>query len=158
MNYLRACVLAFGGYYFGYEVAIMNPMTEPLGKLIYNLEGDDFVDFKSYVNTFFTLGALIAVGLAGPLSNLIGRIRWLIILEVLSVALGYAYTVKSLPVLYIARTLSGMISGSNSALGLVAISEMFPSAIAGFSGLFLYIVLTSFILITSLLKIILGSD
>lgn len=37
MNYFRACILAFGGYYFGYEVGIMNPMALPLGKYVYEL-------------------------------------------------------------------------------------------------------------------------
>jgi MFS family permease len=158
MNYFRACVLAFGGYYFGYEVGIMNPMALPLGKYVYNLDTEAQKKFESNVNSFFTLGALVAVGLAGPLSNAIGRVRWLIILEIIGVCLGYAYTIKEVWVLYLARTISGVISGSNSALGLVAISEMFPSSIAGFSGLFLYIVLTGFILLTSFFKPFLDND
>jgi MFS family permease len=158
MNYLRACILAFGGYYFGYEVGIMNPMATPLGSLVYKLEGSALDSFRSNVNSFFTLGALVAVGLAGPLSNTIGRVRWLIILEVIAVGFGYVYTIENTTALYVARAVSGMIAGSNGALGLVTISEMFPSVIAGFSGLFLYIVLTSFILITSLFKPILSTD
>lgn len=101
---------------------------------------------------------MIAVGLAGPLSNTIGRVRWLIVLEAIGITLGYAYTIKSRMVLYIARALSGVISGSNSAIGLVAISEMFPGSISGFSGLFLYIVLTGFILLTSFFRPFLGND
>ena len=158
MNYLRACVLAFGGYYFGYEVGIMNPMAKPLGEYVYKLSGSDLDNFTANVNSFFTLGALVAVGLAGPISNAIGRVRWLIILELIAVSLGYVYTIENTTSLYVARAVSGMISGSNGALGLVTISEMFPSVIAGFSGLFLYIILTSFILITSLLKPILSTD
>lgn len=158
MNYLRACVLAFGGYYFGYEVGIMNPMATPLGQLVYNLKDKELDNFRANVNSFFTLGALVAVGLAGPLSNTIGRVRWLIILELIAVSFGYVYTIENTTALYIARAVSGVIAGSNGALGLVTISEMFPSVIAGFSGLFLYIVLTSFILITSLLKPILSTD
>jgi MFS family permease len=100
----------------------------------------------------------VAVGLAGPLSNKIGRVRWLIILETISVFTGYLYTIKSTTILYICRAISGVVAGSNGALGIVAINEMFPSAIGGFSGLFLYIVLTSFILITSLFKPFLGTD
>jgi MFS family permease len=157
MNYFRAIILAFGGYYFGYEVGIMNPMADPLGKMVYNLTGDELKDFQANVNSFFTIGALIAVGVAGPLSNAIGRVRWLMILEVIGIALGYAYTIKNVYILYTARAISGIISGTNSALGLVAISEMFPSSIGGFSGLFLYIVLTGFILLTSFFEPILGS-
>ena len=152
MNYFRAMVLAFGGYYFGYEVGIMNPMASPLGKIVYGLDDKQYPDFEANVNSYFTIGALIAVGLAGPISNTVGRIRWLIALEVFGIALGYVYTMKSLTLLYLARAVSGIISGSNSALGLVAISEMFPGSIAGFSGLFLYIVLTGFILLTSFFK------
>ena len=158
MNYSRAILLAFGGYYFGYEVAIMNPMADPLGQIVYNLKGGELKDFQSNINAAFTLGALVAVGLAGPLSNSIGRIRWLMILEMMGIGLGYVYTIKSVYVLYLARALSGVISGSNSALGLVAISEMFPSAITGFTGLFLYIMLTGFILITSSIKPLLGNS
>lgn len=119
-------ILAFGGYYFGYEVGIMNPMASPLGKIIYKLEGDDYTTFEADVNSFFALGALVAVGLVGPISNTIGRVRWLTIVEIVGVALGYVYTIENKTVLYIARIVSGIIAGSNAALGLVAISEMFP--------------------------------
>lgn len=100
----------------------------------------------------------MAVGLTGSLSNTIGRVRSLIILEIISVCFGYVYTIESTTALYISRTVTGFIAGSNTTLGLVAISEMFPSAITGFSGLFLYIVMTSFILFSSLLKPILSTD
>ena len=97
---------------------------------------------------FFIVGALIASGLSGPIAKAFGRIRWLIFLEVLSIALGYFYTIKSLTVLYTVRAVTGVIAGTNTSIGFVAISEMLPSSVNGISGLFLYIVSTGFMLVT----------
>ena len=152
MNYIRACVLAFGGYYGGFCLGIMNPMAVPLGKNLYKLEGDDYKNFESNVNAYFTLGALVAVGLSGPLSNLIGRVRWMIVMEIVGIGLGYLYTIENVTALYVARCVSGVISSSGFTIGVIAIAEMFPGSISGFCGLFMYITLTGFILITSCIK------
>ena len=45
----------------------------------------------------------------------------------MGIAFGYIYTIKSLYLLYFARAISGVISGSSYAVGVVAFSEMFSS-------------------------------
>ena len=60
MNYIRGLTLALGGYYFGYYIAITNPMVKPL-ILLYDLHDDPVThddaatQFKGNINAFFSL-------------------------------------------------------------------------------------------------------
>ena len=146
MNYLRAITLALGGYYFGYYIGITNPMADPL-TTYYNIDKDSITGFKGNINSFFSLGAMVSVFLVGPLSNIIGRVRVLILAEVIGIITSYLYTIKSVPLLLTLRAVGGVITGINSGVGPVALSEMFPGPITGFGGLFLYFSITSFILL-----------
>ena len=90
---------------------------------------------------------MFTVFLVGPLSNIIGRVRVLILSEIMSLICCYLYTIKSIPLLYFVRAVGGIITGINSGVGPVALREMFPSSVTGFAGVFLYFSLTSFILL-----------
>ena len=141
-------ILAAGGYYFGYYVGIMNPLGTPLAKDVYDLKTKTQVDeFNGNVNFYFCIGTFIACFIAGILADAVGRIRVIMLTEVLCFVTSYLYTVQNLNVLYAVRFVSGLVTGMIAGVVPVALAEMFPPAISGFGGLFFYLCLTGFILL-----------
>ena len=146
LNYFRAFIIGFGCYYLGYYIGILNPMGNPLAKIVYKMEDkNEIASFVGNLNLYYSLGAMISVFVVGPLSDTIGRIKLLIICEVISIGTGYLYTIKSTTILLMTRAIGGVIAGLNSSAGPIALAEMFPSAVTGAGGLFLYFSVTSFI-------------
>lgn len=147
-----------GGYYFGYYIAIFNPLGEPLAEKVYNYTGDQKLNLIGNLNLFFTIGAAISVFLSGPLSNLIGRIRLILFLEFLALGTCLLYSFKSVTILLALRAASGIITGLNAAVVPVALTEMFPGSLSGFTGVFFYFSLTCFILLSFFVNPLCGSE
>lgn len=157
-NYLRAIALAMGGYYFGYYIGIFNPLGTPLVERVYNRTGDAKDDLVGSINLYFTLGAAISVFISGPLADFFGRIRLILFCEVIAVLTCALYWIESVPVLLGVRFLSGIITGINAGIVPVTLTEMFPSSLTGFGGLFFYFALSSHILLGSFANPICGSE
>lgn len=160
MNWFRAIVLAFGGYYCGFAFRIMNPIMIPFAVHVYNLEegSEDFLRFESNSNTYYTVGGFISVCLGGFLFNTFGRVRVLIFLEMISVGLAYPYTIKNIQLFYWLRFTTGIVASINFSMGVMTIKELFPRSIYGTSGLITYLVFTIFGFTTSLIKPIFKTD
>ena len=158
-NYIRAVTIAAGGYYLGYYLGIMNPLGTPLAKDVYNLKTKDEIDeFNGNVNFYFSAGTFISCFVAGILADAIGRIRLIMLTEILSFFVAYLYTIQNLPTLYFNRVLSGTVSGLMSSSVPIALAEMFPPTITGFGGLFFYLCLSGFMLLGWFSPFICGSS
>ena len=144
-NYTKMIILALGCYYFGYFNAVFNPIGKSLGQVVYQINDDSKLNgFLGSLNSYFAFGGAFAVLISGPVSNHIGRVRLLILAEVVALSTFYLYTLKSITLLLSLRFVGGMIAGLNMNIGTAAIIEMFPTTISGFGGLFVYLSLTSF--------------
>lgn len=157
-NYLRAIALSMGGYYFGYYIGIFNPLGNPLVERVYNRTGDARDQLVGNINLFFTLGAAISVFISGPLADLVGRIRLILVCEIVAIVTCALYWIESVPVLLGVRFLSGIITGINAGIVPFTLTEMFPSSLTGFGGLFFYFALSSHILLGSFANPICGSE
>lgn len=158
-NLFLTCLLTSGTYHFGYYNGIFNPLGEPLLKHVYNItDKSQLATLEGNLNMYFTMGGLLAVIFSGKIADKIGRIKLLTYLELLSLVTYSLYSMKNLNILLTARFISGIISSTNAAIGLVAIKEMMPEKKISFGGLFLYLCLTSFILIAWFTNPIYGSN
>ena len=147
--YFLAAIIAMGGYSIGYYISIFNPLGEPLAEHVYGLNKQTNPSKDGFIgnlNLFFTLGAFFSVLFSATICRWIGRIRMLIILELVAMAAIAGYMVKDINILYICRFLSGIVGGANGCVTYIATKEMMPAKVAGFGGLFLYFCLTSCIL------------
>lgn len=79
------------------------------------------------------------------------------ILEVIAFFTSLAYSVKSIFLLLVLRTISGVVAGLGTAIVPIALTEMFPSNLSGFGSFFQYLCVSSFILIGMFANPICGS-
>ena len=158
-NYLRAFLLASTIYYSGYYMGIMNPMGEILTRLVFRIETDQQAnEFIGNCNLLLCIGAMVSFFFVGPAANKLGRVRLLILSELLGVCLGLGYAVQSIPVFYLMRTLTGVAVGFIGGVVPIALSELFPSEITGVAGCFAYFSSTSFTLVGWLTPYFFGND
>ena len=147
-NYIRAMIIASAFYYMGYYYGIMNPMGTILAKEVFGKTTKPEIDaFNGNVNLYFCLGCNVSILLVGPIVDLLGRIRVIILVEATGLALVSLYLVENLTVLYVTRALDGALSGLLIGACSIALAEMFPREVTGFGGLFTYLSMTSFILL-----------
>ena len=147
-NYLRAMVIASAFYYMGYYYGIMNPIGTVLAKKIFHMSTQEEIDaFNGNVDFYFCVACNVSSFLVGPLVNIFGRIRLLIIIEIAGIVLASLYLVEDLTVLYVTRGIDGILSGLIVGVCSISLSEMFPSKVTGFGGVFMYLSMTFFILL-----------
>lgn len=125
-NLFKATVMSLGGAYFGFYIAIFNPMGDPLLKKVYKISDENYGSMDGNMNLYFSLGALFCVLLSGPVSDKIGRHTVVFIGEILALITYYGYTVKNIYILQIVRFFGGIIAGINTATAQLYIKELMP--------------------------------
>ena len=129
-------------------MAILNPIGKIMGRLVYELKTDKEVnDFLGNSNLCISGAAMISFFFIGPLANLVGRVRLLMISELVTLVLAAGYFVHSIEFFYGIRVISGLVVGIIAGGVPVSLSEMFPSSVRGIAGCFSYFSGTSFSLI-----------
>lgn len=116
--------LSLAALHFGYYLAIFNPMGEPLFTHVYGFDKDEKVEVLGNVNMIYGFGALLGASITGKISESIGRRRLVIIYDILSVLTGMAYYVKSIPVLYVIRFISGYLGIGGYMLSTITQAEL----------------------------------
>lgn len=81
---------------------------------------------------------------------MIGKIRLMLVLEVLSIIIAIVYSFKSFTLLMILRVLSGMVGGLSIGLIPVVCVDMFPAKKAGLGSCLSYVFIVTPILIAGL--------
>ncbi len=154
LNSARAAVLGIGGFYLGYYMSIMNVMGNPI---CYNILGytkkSEVANVVGNFNLIYSAGAAIGVLLIGPLVKYIGRIRTILLCEVLLLLSILSYSEGTEFLIYAARVLSGFISALNQVIGSVAIVELLPQKIAGGGNVFIYFCICIGILVCNLMPL-----
>ncbi|PVX44473.1 SP family arabinose:H+ symporter-like MFS transporter [Flavobacterium sp. 103] len=120
---LITLIAALGGFLFGFDMAVVSGIIEPL-KLQYGLSSGQEGLFVSCA----LLGCIVGVGFSGYLSDKIGRKKVLFVSAVLFLisAVGFAFS-EAYPVLILFRVLAGMGVGVASNVSPLYISEVAPS-------------------------------
>lgn len=120
---LITLIAALGGFLFGFDMAVVSGIIEPL-KLQYGLSSGQEGLFVSCA----LLGCIVGVAFSGYLSDKIGRRKVLFVSAVLFLisAVGFAFS-EAYPVLIFFRILAGMAVGVASNVSPLYISEVAPS-------------------------------
>ena len=148
LNYTRAIMVALLNYFPGYYNGIMNPMGNILASRIFKFEKQSEVDaFLGNVNLYFCLGAAISFFLVGPLTDFVGRVRLVLLVGLTAVLITLGYSVESVLMFYVVRTVSGVVTGLLAGVVPVCLSELFPSAVTGVAGCFCYFSGVSFMML-----------
>ena len=159
MNYARAFLLAAIIYYPGYYMGIMNPLGGVMTKDIYKLKTEDEQnDFLGNANLFISGGAMLSYFFIGPLANFFGRVRLVMLSELLTLVLAIGYIIHSIEIFYAVRFVSGLVVGILSGVLPITVSEMFPSSISGPAGCFCYFSGTTFGLLGYLTPYFFGNN
>ena len=137
-NLLRISALALFGIGFGYYIAIFNPMGEPVLKDVYGFEPNVRKQYIGNINMLFSIGALVAALVSGPISEKIGRRKLLIIFDVASVGMALLYSYQNIWVLHFNRFLSGFLGSGVSMISTILISELLPKKISGIGNVALF--------------------
>lgn len=120
---LITLIAALGGFLFGFDMAVVSGIIEPL-KLQYGLSSGQEGLFVSCA----LLGCIVGVAFSGYLSDKIGRRKVLFVSAVLFLisAVGFAFS-EEYSVLIFFRILAGMAVGVASNVSPLYISEVAPS-------------------------------
>ena len=119
-------MLGSGGYYFGYYLGIWNPLGQKHLRLNMNVDDSDIETYQGLINVFFAFGAMCGCLLGSVLALKIGRIRLLLLTDILSLITVVGYMWPELWLLYITLTSSGFCAGVLSSVGPMASSEILP--------------------------------
>lgn len=153
-NHSTALLLGSGGFYFGYYVAIFNPLFFPMltGSFGYDKTKDENLlnTYFGLVNLFFCLGAMIGVLVSGYLSDKFGRRPILYSGEIIALIGLVPSIFAHIAPLLISRIINGVVTGINSSMFSVIMAEMLPNKVCGFGNSFSYMAITIGILMAYL--------
>jgi len=144
MNNLRVAVLAMYGFY-GYYLAIFNPLSEPVFKGVYGLSPAQIKQTVGNVNMLFSLGALTATLVSGPISENIGRKRLVILYDIGAFATACSYWFKDLLLLQVLRFLGGFFGAGAGVVSAILITEIIPKKQSGVANTSLFAAMTGMI-------------
>ena len=137
-NYLRAIVLAAGGFYYGYFVAAMNALSQPLfiDVLNYDSVRDEQIiqTLNGLVNLLFAAGALVGTLFTGDLAKIFGRRAVLYFGDGLALINLIPSLIPTTGTLLVSRTISGLASGIIVPIYSIYLVELLPNKLCGFGG------------------------
>ena len=150
-NYAMSLVLGSGGFYFGYYISCFNSLYYPMltGDFGYDKEKDENIlnTYSGLVNMIFCLGAMVGVLGSGYLSDKFGRRPILYAGEIIAlIGLVPSLFAHVVP-LMISRGISGVVTGVNSSMFSVIMTEVLPNKVSGFGNSFSYLAITVAILL-----------
>lgn len=161
-NYTLATILAFGNFWLGYHIGILNPLGDKMLEINYNYKGESHSSQREgllgLLNNLFSLGALAGVLLTGVLADKIGRLRCIKVADLLGMATAALFLIGTIHFLLIARTFAGIVAGIYSSIGSIIISELLPNSVAGFGNALGYFFVTFSILIAYLIPVFVNQE
>jgi len=152
-NYALALTVALGGFHLGYYISIFNPFSDQFLDKSYQITSKSDRDSEiGTINLCFTLGCMVGAILGGYLLQITGRIKSIMLLECISIAVmvAYYFSPDSLWLMYITRVLSGMLVGMFNTVCPTTNAEILPKDVSSFGGVMFYGSITTGILVTSL--------
>ena len=146
-------------YHFGYYIGIFNPMAIPMLNYVFKMNDPDLVNSAvGNINMAFTIGAFIGVIMCSGLADKLGRIKLIILIEILFALVCLLHLVESFGVLIIARMLSGFSSSISAVMAAVILKEMMPERYFSTGGVSSYLFLVVTLELAWLVNPIFGND
>ena len=158
MNWVIMLSLVLSINFSGYYIVISNVMAQPLTKFVYGLDKRQQSIKTGEFGTFYALGALFAKLTISLVTRYIGRVKSVLILEVVKIIICMMYRIPDLRVLLTMRLVTGIASGYQTSIVPLIGNEMMPRSIGTIGGAMYYTNQTLFMLIASLMPAILGGQ
>lgn len=127
--------------------------------MLLDLYGEDESSFKkitSYFGLLFSLGALLGLFLEDWFFKLIGKMRLVLLMEVLHITIALLYLIESKLLLIILRAVTGVVGGLSLGVTPCVLRDLFPANKSGLGCTLAYLIMVSFVLIASLQNQIFG--
>lgn len=157
-NIFLLILICSGNYFFGYQLAIFNVVSDPLLKGIFQQDDSTYKSNSSLSGFLFSLGCAFGSLLEGVLTKYVGMIRLIYLMEFLNIATSILLIVQNLKLIMALRFIAGMLGGLSISLLPLICNTMFPPAKAAVGGAASYLFIVVFILISSLQNPIFGGS
>ena len=157
-NTLLMIGLVLSNYYFGYYLVIANVLAPSLTEHIFEVNQEDIDKTTGRFGFFFAIGCIISSLFSGYLVKVIGRVKLVLLLELLKIVSCLLYRIESLEVFLAVRTLSGVLGGIGLGLVPLVCKELLPQRIQGFGGTSAFLMVSIFMIIGSLQNPLFGGE
>ena len=160
-NYALALIVAFGGFYLGYNVSIFNPFGKGFLATAYSInDKDEQSQILGNINLFFCIGCMIGAFTGGYFAGWFGKVSSILIIELIRIIVyvGYFFCPQSLWILYITRVLCGFTVGNFNTICPATNKDLLPKSVQSFGGVMFYGGITTGILMTSLFGSFIDAD
>jgi MFS family permease len=124
-------------------------MAVPLLKGVYGYGEDDQTKYTGQFGMFYSLGGFTSLFFVGFFTSKLGRTKFLVVMEILSLITMGLYTLEILWVFMCCRFLTGVVGGMQAAVMAGLATELLPPKIgtlitsSGYSFLTLFIILAA---------------
>ena len=157
-NWVMMISLVLALNFYGYNMVIGNVMVKPLTKYIYHLDEKQQKEVNGQFGAFFALGFLFSSLNIGFFTKYIGRVKTMLLMEVIKIVLILCFNIKNLNLFLALRIATGFIAGLQSAVGPLTGNEMMPKKIALVGGGMFFFTFTLFILVAGSIHDIFGGE
>lgn len=143
-------LVASGNYFFGYQIAIFNVVSDPLLKGIFQKDESAYKSNSSLSGFLFSIGCLVGSVFQGVLTKKLGFIKLIYVIEFLNIATSILFVIQSLSLILALRFIAGILGGLCISVLPVICNDLFPQSKAAIGGAATYLFIVIFILLASL--------
>lgn len=116
----------------------------------FNIDYKDLDSVNGNIGLFWALGAMVGAITGGLFNKSIGRIKSIVLFELLRIAVTLCYAIPNLYVLYIVRVICGFTVGNFNCFCPLATLEILPKSLVSFGGIMFYSSISLGILLASI--------
>ena len=142
----------------GYYIVICNVIAIPLTRDVYGLDEHHQKMRSGQFGAFLALGYLLSSLNMGLFSKHVGRVRTLLLMELLKIVVILLYRIQNIKLFIVLRLLTGIICGFQGIIVPLIGKEMMPPRVAVVGGAMFYSSRTLFMLVASLMHMVFGGE
>ena len=143
---------------FGYNDIIGNVLVGPMTKYIYNLNREQGIKQTGVYYVCLSVGSIIANGSISIFANYIGRIKGLLLIEIMKLVAYFVITVENLRVYMGMVLVVGFLGTVQESLVMIIMRELLPPKISDKSGFLFYIIAGLFSTLASFMGVFYDSN
>ena len=135
-NNLLMFLIISSGFYYGYYDSIFGPLGLKVFHLRFNIPLKEAEDMITYLQVSFPIGALLGCTTTSFQLNNVGRMKMLLLNELMSIYTQIMYSTGNIYCIFIARFISGAIASLIPSLAVITALELLPKRLGNPSGNF----------------------
>ena len=154
MNWITMLSIVLSSSFFGYYISIATVIARPLIVDVYNYTEEEVTQYTGQLGSLFALGVMLSNFLVPLFTKHVGRIRTLLLCEVIKLVIIFSFSVERIDVFLVMRFLTGIIAGFDTTVVPIVCSEFLPPNLAATGGAMGYSVVTIFMIAAGLMDFI----